>query len=154
MIMPQNVADAGLSPREQLAADWRLFQMVEDGTAEHLYRVWEADRPVVVLGRSGRLSSEVDIQACERDDVEILRRFSGGGSVVLGPGCLNYAIGLSLVSHPALIDVASSFCFILEQIAAALGLDGLTVAGGTDVALKGRKAAGHVQRRGRRQGGK
>ena len=67
--------------------------------------------------------------ACRADGVAVLRRFSGGGAVVLGPGCLNYAIALSLVSRPELADVAASFRAILGRVAAALGVPGLSIAG-------------------------
>ena len=60
----------------------------------------------------------------------MLRRFSGGGAVVLGPGCLNYAVVLSLVSRPELTNVAASFQVILGRIVAALGISGLSLAGG------------------------
>ena len=52
--------------------------------------------------------------------------------------------------YPALEDVAASFSTILERLAAALNVTDLTVAGGTDLALNGRKVSGNAQRRGRR----
>ena len=77
------------------------------------------------------------LDACRDDGVPVLRRFSGGGAVVLGPGCLNYAVALSLVSRPELADVAASFQFILGRIVAALDVPGLSIAGETDLALDG-----------------
>ena len=91
----------------------------------------------------------VDLDACRADGVEVLRRSSGGGAVVLGPGCLNYAIAVSLVSRPELVDVAGSFCAILGQIAASLGVPGVSIAGHADLSLHGRKVSGNAQRRGR-----
>ena len=79
----------------------------------------------------------------------MLRRFSGGGAVVLGPGCLNYALGVSLVSYPELEDVAVSFRTILGRIAAALSVTSSRSLD-TDLALNGRKVSGNAQRRGRR----
>jgi lipoate---protein ligase len=133
-----------------LAREWQIFQSVESGTAECGYLTWATSRPVVVLGRSNRLSDHVNRESCHQDDVGVLRRSSGGGTVVLGPGCLNYAVVLSLVSHPALADVAASFRIILDQISIALALPELTVEGLTDLVLDGRKVGGAAQRRGRR----
>ena len=96
------------------------------------------------------IAADVIEEACRADGVRVLRRFSGGGAVVLGPGCLNYAVALSLVSRPELADVAASFQFILGRIVAALGVPGLSIAGETDLALDGRKVSGNAQRRGRR----
>jgi lipoate---protein ligase len=133
-----------------LAREWQLFQLVESGTAECGSLTWDTSRPIVVLGRSNRASEHVDGDACRQDDVCVVRRASGGGAVVLGPGCLNYAIVLSVVSRPELADVAASFRIILDQIAIALALPGLHIEGMTDLVLEGRKVGGNAQRRGRR----
>jgi len=150
IIMHQNVDKSGLDPEEELARDWALFQSVETGTSERLSRCWQATRPVVVVGRNCRVAGDVIQEACHADDVRVLRRFSGGGAVVLAPGCLNYAVVLSLVSWPALVDVAESFRIILGRIVAALAIPGMSVAGETDLAFDGRKVSGNAQRRGRR----
>jgi lipoate-protein ligase A len=149
-ILHQNIEETGLDPEEQLARDWALFQSVEAGASGDLCRCWHAPRPIVVVGRHSRISADVIQETCLRDDVRVLRRFSGGGAVVLGPGCLNYAVVLSLDSRPELSDVAVSFQFILGGIVAALGISGLSVAGGSDLVLAGRKVSGNGQRRGRR----
>jgi lipoate---protein ligase len=154
-IMHQNVDDessdpAPLDPEAQLARDWGLFQSVENGTSENLYRCWHASRPVVVVGRNSHIDDDVIEDACRADGVPVLRRFSGGGAVVLAPGCLNYAIALSCVSRPELTATAGSFEFILRHVVAALRISGLSLTGGTDLALDGRKVSGNAQRRGRR----
>jgi lipoate-protein ligase A len=142
--------DDELTTAAQLELDDHLFRSVEFGTATGAYRIWESARPVVVLGRNGRAGDHINQDACREDGVEILRRSSGGGPVVLGPGCLNYAVVLSVVSRPDLIDVTASFRLILTQIAVALQLPDLTLAGDADLALGGRKVSGNAQRRGRR----
>ena len=110
----------------------------------------------VLAGRPGPSSSSAGAAGVDRGDPRgvsgrrrrVLRRFSGGGAVVLGPGCLNYAVALSLVSRPELADVAASFeCS--WAIVAALGSRGCRLPG-TDLALDGRKVSGNAQRRGRR----
>ena len=141
--------DTSLSPTEHLARDWRIFQAAESGAAGVRWSIWEAQRPVVVLGRYNRIDEWVLANACQRDGVEVLRRCSGGGAVVLGPGCLNYAIGLSIVSRPRLAEVAAAFRTVLACVIAELQVEGLMVAGIADLALEGRKVSGNAQRRGR-----
>src|SRR5262245_32915268 len=148
--MHQSVGDRGQAVATRLEDEWALFQTFEAGALGHLCRTWETTHPVVVVGRNGSLSDQVVLDACCEDEVPVLRRFSGGGAVVLAPGCLNYAIGVSLESHPGLADVATSFDAILVSIATALEVPGLAVAGRTDLALDGRKVSGNAQRRGRR----
>ena len=148
MMMYQNV-DL-LTPRDRLALEWNLFQSIESGESSGFHWSWEASRPVVVVGRSTRAADDVILDACAADGVPVLRRFSGGGTVVLGPGCLNYAVALPLVSRAALAEVIGSFRFLLGRIVAALAIPGLAIDGRTDLALAGRKVSGNAQRRGRR----
>ena len=54
---------------------------------------WVPERPVVVLGSSNQAAVEVDMDACARDDVPILKRYGGGGTVLLYPGSLVVSIG-------------------------------------------------------------
>jgi lipoate-protein ligase A len=149
-IMCQNVEEISLDPEEQLTRDWAMFQAVEAGASGSRSRCWETTGPVVVVGRTSRIDEDVILDACREDGVPVVRRFSGGGAVVLGPGCLNYAVALSLVSRPELRHVRASFQFILGRIVAALAIPGLSVAGETDLALALRKVSGNAQRRGRR----
>jgi lipoate-protein ligase A len=146
--MPQIPMKDDLSPEEHLARDRQLFEEIEQGRAEYGWRLWETDAPAVVLGRFGRAREEVFQAQCERDRVPIVRRVSGGGAVVLGRGCLNFALAVRLQSEH--FDVARSFEIILGGLAAALGVEGLSIEGGTDLVVAGRKVSGHAQRRGRR----
>lgn len=115
--------------------------------AEPVFRLWEAPRPCVVLGRSGRPERDVNTAECERLGVPILRRASGGGAVVLGPGCLNYTLVFPLQTNPHLIDVRAGTRWIMERICRALDLEDLTVEGASDLAWRGRKVSGNAQKR-------
>ena len=137
-------------PEHELDGDLAMFMAVEGGSAIGLHRCWQAERPVAVVGRHGVVGDDVIVKACRADGVNVLRRFSGGGAVVLGHGCLNYAVALSLVSRPELSDVAASFQVVLHAIVSALDIPGLSIHGGTDLALNDRKVSGNAQRRGRR----
>jgi lipoate-protein ligase A len=145
--MPQIPAKAA---EEHLGKDRQLFHQVEDGRADYLWRLWETDLPAVVLGRFGRAAEEVFEAQCARDRVPVIRRCSGGGAVVIGRGSLNFSVVLSLQRYPELLDVARSFVLLLGGLASALAIENLSVAGGTDLVIAGRKVSGHAQRRGRR----
>ena len=108
--------------------------------------VWESARPAVVLPRHGEPEAWAHGAACAARGVEVLRRESGGGAVVVGPGCLAVALVLSLDARPRLADVEYSFGWLLGRLADALALDGVAVRA-ADLALGGRKFAGHAQRR-------
>jgi lipoate-protein ligase A len=149
-MMPQNAAESSLDAEKQLGLDWMMFQSVELAATPPVWRSWRTDNPVVIVGRHGRVAEDVQVERCSADEVPVLRRVSGGGAVVLGPGCLNYAVVVPLESDPALAQIAVSFRLILTAIVEALSVPGLSIEGGTDLALNGRKVSGNAQRRGRR----
>jgi lipoate-protein ligase A len=105
---------------------------------------------VAVLGAGCRLAEEVDEAACQADGVPLLRRASGGGTVLWGRGCLLYSLVLNQESHPALADIRASYRHILQRVAQAVDLPGITVAGISDLALGQRKFSGNAQQRKRR----
>jgi lipoate-protein ligase A len=106
--------------------------------------IWESPRYSVVLGHSGKAEKEVDLAACQHDGIPVVRRSSGGGTVLIGPGCLNYALLLSLEARPQLHDVRRSFCLLLSSLATTLNLQ---VRGLSDLAQGDRKVSGNAQRR-------
>ncbi|MBM4069563.1 MAG: lipoate--protein ligase family protein [Planctomycetes bacterium] len=139
------------SPAENLALDEALLLQAEDGGLEVL-RLWEWQLPLVVLGAACPIASDVDRAACDRDGVPIMRRASGGGTVVLGRGCLCFSLVLSYDRDPALREVRSSYQFILGQVRDALSalVPGVTLAGTSDLAWGDRKFSGNSQQRKRR----
>jgi len=135
---------------QQLAEDRRLFDRVESGVVDFSWRVWESDTTAVVLGRFGDAANDVFEAHCQHDGVPMIRRFSGGGAVVVGRGCMNFTVVFALPLYPELADVAHSFRMVLQGIGDALAVDGLLLAGGTDLVIGTRKVSGNAQRRGRR----
>ena len=111
-------------------------------------RLWESPQPLVVIGRSSRLETEVDVDACQALGIPVLRRVSGGAAVVAGPGCLMYALVLSYQLRPQLRVLSQAHRYVLGMLAAAL--DGLTPGiicrGTSDLALEGRKFSGNSAR--------
>lgn len=86
------------SVAEQLALDEALLELAHEGRlAAPCVRTWVAGQPAVVLGSSCRLDAEVDRAACRADGVPIIRRPSGGGTVVVGPGCVMWTV---VTPHP------------------------------------------------------
>lgn len=137
------------TPEENLALDEALLLSAEAGESGEVLRLWECDRYVVVLGAGCRLSEDVDEAACQADGVPILRRASGGGTVLLGPGCLLFSLVLAFERDPALREIRSSYPFILERMAQAFAtvLPGAAMAGTSDLAAGERKFSGNSQQR-------
>jgi lipoate-protein ligase A len=134
---------------ENLALDEALLLEAEVGRGGEVLRFWEWPEPAVVLGSGGRLADDVDEAACTADRVPVLRRASGGGTVLLGPGCLCYSLVLAYDRSPALREIPFSYAYILDRIADALAgvLPGIERAGTSDLAAWGRKFSGNAQQR-------
>lgn len=136
---------------ENLALDESLLEEVErDEHADEVLRIWEPTQTAVVVGRSSRIAEEVNVSVCERESVAILRRCSGGTSVVLGPGCLAYAVILRYDRHPdvPLRMIDELHRFVLGTIASGLQTAGWNVehVGISDLAIAGRKVSGNSLR--------
>jgi len=137
------------SPAENLALDEALLDELDERGGDPVLRFWECDRHFVVLGRASCLNDDVHVAACEQDAVPVLRRASGGGTVLQGPGCLSYAFVLPLDLHPHLANIRSANQFILERVAGALHRwEPATVFRGiSDLAIGEMKISGNAQRR-------
>lgn len=136
---------------ENLALDEALLLHAEDNGPEVL-RLWEWPAPVVVLGAACLLKDDVHVAACDRDSVPILRRASGGGTVVLGRGCQCFSLVLAYDRAPALCEVRSSYSFILGRVRDALTtlVPDVALSGTSDLAWRDRKFSGNSQQRKRR----
>jgi lipoate---protein ligase len=140
------------TPAENLALDEALLNEAEDAArhgenAGELLRLWESPVPFVVLGSTGRVAEEVHREACRRSGVAVLRRSSGGGTVLMGPGCLCFSLILDLEARPDLREIHASYRAILGRIARCLAVEGLAHRGISDLALAGHKVSGNAQRR-------
>jgi lipoate-protein ligase A len=133
---------------ENLALDEALLLSAEAGGPEVL-RFWHWPSPAVVVGAGGALALEVDEERCRLDNVPILRRSSGGGTVLLGPGCLLFSLVLAYARDPALGELRPSYICILSRVSSALRDLGIEsgVQGISDLALGDRKVSGNSQQR-------
>ena len=108
------------SPAANLACDEALLEMCEAGEQDELLRLWEMPRHAVVLGYTGRIREEVDIEACAQLDIPILRRCSGGGIGAAGRGWLNYSLLLRIPTDGPLSTLGGTNVSIMERQRAAM----------------------------------
>ena len=136
-----------------LALDEALLLDAEDDPASRpILRIWDPMRLGVVLGASGRLRDDVEVDICRADGVEIGRRSSGGGTVLIGPGTPNLTVILRTDATPAYKHVDMSQIAVLETVAQSLRQlnPEVRVEGSGDLTIGGRKFSGSAQRRLRR----
>ncbi|MEK9141613.1 MAG: lipoate--protein ligase family protein [Nitrospirota bacterium] len=140
------------SPVENLALDEALLDDLEEHDSDPILRFWESDRHFVVLGRASILTDDVDVASCRQDNVPVLRRASGGGTILQGPGCLSYALVFPISLHPDLRDIRSTNRFILQRIAKVLHRwqPAIAFQGISDLANESLKISGNAQQRKRK----
>ena len=138
---------------EALALDEALLEEAHEGLRRaRVVRVWMAPDPVVVVGSSSRVEDEVDLAACGAAGVAVLRRPSGGATVILGPGCLMWSViepfplGVPAVEriHDAMLGPLAAGLSEAGPTVARLGTSDLVLSGACDEEAK--KVSGNALR--------
>ncbi len=141
------------TPFQNILLDEVLLNLAElEGEGETV-RFWESPTPFIVLGRTGRVDQDVYIEKAQADGVPVLRRSSGGGTVIQGPGCWNYTFIISKNRDSELQDLRKSYRFILDKVISALARFHISAVFRpiSDLAIEGseKKFSGNAQKRGR-----
>ena len=132
-----------------VALDEALLEMAETGEQnEEVLRLWEPPKPMVVLGRSSPFEREVNRRECELKDIAVIRRCSGGASILTSPGCLMYAVVLSYDLRPQLRSIDNAHHFVMQKIQAAIASCGIATEfqGTCDLTIGSRKVSGNALR--------
>ena len=146
------------SPAENLACDEALLDWCEAGGGEEVLRFWEPPGYFIVVGYANKVAAEVNVPACDARGVPVYRRCSGGGTVLQGPGCLNYSLILKITRGQPLQGITAANRFIMERNRAAMTSplrqselqtsdSRISVRGHTDLCLGDFKFSGNSQRR-------
>lgn len=142
--------DMTLSTSEaNLALDEALLETADEAEeSQEVFRIWESPTPLVVIGRASRVADEVQLANCRERGIPVLRRCSGGASVVVGSGCLMYALVLSYRLRPELQPISAAHCFALKMIGDRLrrAVPQVECRGTSDLTLAGKKFSGNSLR--------
>ena len=129
------------TPADNLAFDEALLDAAEAGASGEVLRFWESPQIFVVVGYANKVATEVNVAACQARNIPILRRCSGGGTVLQGPGCLNYALVLRIADDQPTHSIHAANQFIMERNREALSSvlraphSAVRIEGHTDLAL-------------------
>jgi lipoate-protein ligase A len=107
-------------------------------------KIFAPDFFAVVLGSANDAGAEANLQACADQGVQVLRRYGGGGTVVLYPGCVVVSIGCWVKDQ---FSNSRYFKDINHALILALGrqwpaLQQLAQAGISDIVFGEKKVAG------------
>jgi lipoate-protein ligase A len=115
-----------------------------------LVRFWYSER-AVILGRSRSVGEDVFLENCRADEIPVLRRHSGGGTVYIHPDVLNFTV-VAPYTHGALKPrsrIRESVVFLLKPVLEALKKSGIEadISKYGDIMVDGRKVGGNAQAR-------
>lgn len=131
------IENTSLDPYFNQAFEEYVFEHIE----EDVLLLWR-NRPAVVCGRFQNLYSEVNVWQAYQEQVALIRRISGGGTVYHDPGNVNYTlIGKSNPNE-------NSFTQFLNPVIAVLAKMGIDahIMPGNGLAIGDEKISGSAQR--------
>ena len=138
-----------------VALDQVLTEEVGAGNRPPLMRLWDWSERAVVIGSFQSLANEVDSQAAQQLEAEVVRRISGGGAMFMESGnCITY----SLCFPQSLVDglsFADSYPFLDSWVMEALEHVGVQaeykplndIVSAAEGVGRGRKIGGAAQKR-------
>lgn len=132
------IENPSTDPYENQALEETLFHTAE---AEDLFFLWR-NEPVVVCGKYQNLFGEVHVPAAHAQNVALIRRVSGGGTVYHDLGNINYSMITSC--EPATVEYTQFLQPMIEALR-SLGVEAQIVAG-NGIGVEGKKISGSAQR--------
>ena len=143
------IRDRPRQPAMQMAMDQALNDAVAQGRLPPTLRIWNWAAPAVILGRFQSLSREVHIERARSMGFTLVRRCTGGGTMVIQPDrAITYSLYLPLdfVKGADLID---SYRICDYWLVRGLRMQGIQAGwqGMNDIASPRGKMGGAAQRR-------
>lgn len=117
------------------------FHREGDGTSQPVVRLYTYRSHCALIGRHQSLAAEVDTDACDELGIDIGRRLTGGGAIIMGSDQLGIAVAMRAPVQRSPRDVLRQCA---EGVIAALERLGLEARfrGKNDLEVGGRKIAG------------
>ena len=145
----QLILGPALDPALQMALDQVLAEEVGAGRRKPTLRIWEWEKPAVVIGSFQSVKNEVDLENAKKYGFDSVRRIAGGGAMFMEAGSV---ITYSIYAPTELVQgmsFADSYAFLDEWVIIALralGIDASYVPL-NDIASPTGKIGGAAQKR-------
>lgn len=137
-------------PKKNIDVDKFLLEEVNNGNYSNgILRLWESSTYFVVLGLSKKIIDDVHEENCIKNEIPILKRCSGGGTVLQGPGCFNYSYILPICLADELSSLSQTTSYVLNLVKDTLSskIPNIELTGISDLAINNVKFSGNAQRR-------
>lgn len=118
-----------------------LFAFNELAQEDNVFYLW-INKPCIVVGKNQNTRQEIDQKYCDENDIQIVRRISGGGAVYHDYNNLNYTI-ISSEEDKANFDFKSMSQPVIDALA-EIGVDA-HFTGRNDLQIGDQKFCGNAQ---------
>jgi len=125
---------------ETLAYNLPDIQLLEKEANQ--YSIWIPDKAYIVLGASNNATDALFTENVTTDRVLVLKRPSGGQTVVLSPQTIVLAATMTDVSNVKPKEFFNKINGLIIKSIEADGVTGLTLSGISDIAIDGKKILG------------
>lgn len=111
---------------------------------DEVFMLW-INRPSILIGKNQNTLSEINLDYVEENDITVVRRLSGGGTVFNDLGNMNYTfITYRNSSDPQVKNGFEKFAIPIISALRSLGIDAL-FSGRNDITIEGKKFSGNAQ---------
>lgn len=113
---------------------------VMDKYNEDIFMLWQ-NKPCILIGRYQNINLEVNLEFTKKNDLDVVRRFSGGGAIYCDTDNMQYTFITKSNS------ISNSFARFAEPVVKALKSLGLEAefTGRNDILINGLKVSGNAQ---------
>jgi lipoate-protein ligase A len=135
---------------ENMAIDEAIMLSMKEGIVGPTLRLYRWSPSAVSIGTFQGMSDEVDTEFCKSQNIDVIRRITGGGAVFHDfNGEITYSIILPNSHHLVPDDIIKSYKLICQGIVVALDQLGIHAEFKpiNDVVVKGIKVSGNAQTR-------
>lgn len=141
-IIDSDIAD----PYFVTAADDAIAQARKEGKISNTLHFYRRNPAAISVGRSRKLKEDVNETACQRHNVKIIRRTTGGGSIFTDEGCLIYSLVFNINDFSFLTkeSIFKDICNVLVQALQKLDVTA-SYKPPNDILVNGRKISGSAQ---------
>ena len=105
-----------------------------------IFLLWNT-KPSVMIGRHQVTSLEIDTDFVKKNNIEVVRRMSGGGAVYTDPGCLQFSFITNNKSHK---NIFEGHVEHIVNTVRELGLNA-EFTGRNDILSDGKKFSGNAE---------
>ncbi|RMG68526.1 MAG: lipoate--protein ligase family protein, partial [Calditrichaeota bacterium] len=142
------IEEDGVSAHEGLAADEALLaaygRQEQAAMFDGTLRLYTYRAHCALVGRFQNLSAEINLDYCRKHDIQVSRRPTGGGAILMGPAQLGVCAVISTHHRPELANPVQAYHYFAAPLIHALRALGIQAAfrPKNDLEVGGRKIAG------------